>query len=167
MNKQHIDDQSVVTYLMLLNKVLSDTVPDIPPAIVKLKQQLTHGTYFTYSAYFTYSKSCWFLKNICKTPWVWLEPGRLHSTRVSDFQKDYADTSRQSTLWSFIVVFKRLTHVFLWTEYQLLEEDLDEESSTEEEEEDLMVEETDLTPVEDSDLPQIMAAVIIQHFLSY
>ncbi|XP_063682956.1 alpha-actinin-like isoform X4 [Bolinopsis microptera] len=85
MNKQHIDDQSVVTYLMLLNKVLSDNVPDIPPAIVKLKQQLTH-------------------------------------------------------------------------EYQLLEEDLDDESSTEEEEEDLMVEETDLTPVEDSDLPQIMAA---------
>ena len=29
-----------------------------------------------------------------------------------------------------------------------------------------MVEETDLTPVEDSDLPQIMAAVIIQHFLT-
>ena len=86
---------------------------------------------------------------------------------MSNCQKDYADTSRQPTLWSFIVVFKRLTHVFLWTEYQLLEEDLDEESSTEEEEEDLMVEETDLTPVEDSDLPQIMAAVIIQHFLSY
>ena len=49
------------------------------------------------------------------------------------------------------------------SEKQILEEDLEEESSTEEEE-DLMMEETDLTPVEDSDLPQIMAAVIIYPF---
>ena len=46
-------------------------------------------------------------------------------------------------------------------EKQILEEELEEDSSTEEEdqEDDLMLEETDLTPVEDSDLPQIMAAV--------
>ena len=46
-------------------------------------------------------------------------------------------------------------------EKQILEEELEEDSSTEEEdqEDDLMLEETDLTPVEDSELPQIMAAV--------
>ena len=44
MNRMYVDDQSVVTYLMLLNKAMSDNVPDIPPAIVELKQRVTKGT---------------------------------------------------------------------------------------------------------------------------
>ena len=47
------------------------------------------------------------------------------------------------------------------SEKQILEEDQEEDTSTEEEDQvdDLMMEETDLTPVEDSELPQIIAAV--------
>ena len=54
-------------------------------------------------------------------------------------------------------------------EKQILEEELEEDSSTEEEdqEDDLMLEETDLTPVEDSELPQIMAAVNLHFCLEF
>ena len=43
MNRSSIDDQSVVTYLMMLNKSMSDAIPELPSAIVELKRQVMRG----------------------------------------------------------------------------------------------------------------------------
>ena len=44
MNRAHVDDQSVITYLVSLNKVLPEKVPEQPPPeIAELTEQILKG----------------------------------------------------------------------------------------------------------------------------
>ena len=43
MNKTNVDDQSVITYLMSLNKVMPEEIPESPPEIAVLKEEILKG----------------------------------------------------------------------------------------------------------------------------